>query len=131
MLSDVNARISALQAQISDLDQQIARAPKAKRQQLLTQKESAQGEMDLRNATRQALEQMTQFISNNGETGRGGLEGSITELRHSVPELANPGSAKTTAKPATNNASAPSSTGLIGEVVAALRPAESGCTSSA
>ena len=118
MLSDVNARISALQAQISDLDQQIARAPKAKRQQLLTQKESAQGEMELRNATRQALEQMTQFISNNGETGRGGLEGSITELRHSVPELANPGSAKTTAKPATNNASAPSSNGLIGEVVA-------------
>ncbi len=118
MLSDVNARISALQAQISDLDQQIARAPKARRQQLLTEKESAQGEMELRNATRQALEQMTQFISNNGETGRGGLEGSITELRHSVPELANPGSAKTTAKPATNNASAPSSNGLIGEVVA-------------
>jgi small-conductance mechanosensitive channel len=118
MLSDVNARISALQAQISDLDQQIARAPKAKRQQLLTQKESAQGEMELRNATRQALEQMTQFISNNGEAGRGGLESSITELRHSVPELANPGSAKTTAKPATNNASAPNSNGLIGEVVA-------------
>src|ERR1700693_1868735 len=44
MLSDVNARISALQAQITDLDQQIAHAPKAKRQQLMAQKESAQGE---------------------------------------------------------------------------------------
>jgi small-conductance mechanosensitive channel len=118
MLSDVNARISALQAQISDLDQQIARAPKARRQQLLTQKESAQGELELRNATRQALEQMTQFISNNGETGRGGIEGSITELRHSVPELASQGNAKSTAKPPTGNASAPSSSGLIGEVVA-------------
>src|ERR1700761_4493095 len=48
MLSDVNARISALQAQMSDLDQQIAHAPKARRQQLLTQKESAQGELELR-----------------------------------------------------------------------------------
>jgi small-conductance mechanosensitive channel len=118
MLSDVNARISVLQAQISDLDQQIAHAPKAKRQQLMTQKESAQGELELRNATHQALEQMTQFISNNGESGRGGLEGSITELRHSIPELANLGAAKTAPKPPTANPSAPSSAGLIGEVVA-------------
>jgi small-conductance mechanosensitive channel len=118
MLSDVNARISALQGQISDIDQQIAHAPKARRQQLMTQKESAQGELELRTATRQALEQMTQFISNNGETGRGGLEGSIMELRHSVPELANQGSAKATTKPPTGNPSAASSTGLIGEVVA-------------
>jgi small-conductance mechanosensitive channel len=118
MLSDVNARISALQAQISDLDQQIAHAPKARRQQLTTQKENAQGELELRTATRQALEQMTQFISNNGETGRGGLEGSITELRHSVPELTNLGTAKATAKPPTANPATPGSSGLIGEVVA-------------
>jgi small-conductance mechanosensitive channel len=123
MLSDVNARISALQAQISDLDQQIAHAPKAKRQPLMTQKESAQGELELRNATHQVLEQMTQFISNNGESGRGGLEGSITELRHSIPELANLGAAKTAPKPPTANPSTlssagPSSAGLIGEVVA-------------
>ena len=118
MLSNVNARISALQAQITDLEQQIARAPKAKRQQLMAQKESAQGELELRNATRQALDQMAQFVSNNGESGRGGLEGSITELRHSVPELANLGAAKTANKPATANPSGPSSTGLIGEVVA-------------
>jgi small-conductance mechanosensitive channel len=118
MLSNVNARISALQAQITDLDQQIAHAPKAKRQQLMAQKEGAQGELELRNATRQALDQMAQFVSNNGETGRGGLEGSITELRHSVPELANLGATKTVGKPPTANPSVPSSTGLIGEVVA-------------
>jgi small-conductance mechanosensitive channel len=118
MLSNVNARISALQAQIADLDQQMARAPKAKRQQLMAQKESAQGELELRNATRQALDQMAQFVSNNGESGKGGLEGSITELRHSVPELAGLGAAKTAPKPATANPSGPSSAGLIGEVVA-------------
>jgi small-conductance mechanosensitive channel len=118
MLSSVNAHISALQAQITDLDQQMARAPNAKRQQLMAQKESAQGELELRNATRQALDQMAQFVSNNGESGKGGLEGSITELRHSVPELANLGATKTVAKPPTANPAGPSSTGLIGEVVA-------------
>jgi small-conductance mechanosensitive channel len=117
MLSDVTTRISALQGQISDLDQQIARAPKAKRQQLTAQKESAQGELELRNATRQALDQMAQFVSSNGESSKGGLEGSINELRRSVPELANPGTAKTTAKPASANTSMPASTGLIGEVM--------------
>lgn len=118
MLSDVNAHISALQGQMSDLDQQIARSSRARRQQLMAQKESAQGELELRNATRQALDQMAQFVSNNGESGRGGLEGSITELRHSVPELANPGATKTVAKPPPASLSGPSSTGLIGEVVA-------------
>jgi small-conductance mechanosensitive channel len=118
MLSDVNARISALQGQVSDLDQQIARSAGAKRQRLMAQKESAQGELELRNATRQALDQMAQFVRNNGESGRGGLEGSITELRHSVPELANASATKTVAKPPPANPSGPSSTGLIGEVVA-------------
>ena len=72
MQNDVNARITALEAQISNLNQQIAGAPKAKRQQLIAQKESAQGELDLRNAMHQTLEQMTQFISTNGEAGKAG-----------------------------------------------------------
>lgn len=118
MLSNVNDRISALQGQMRDLDQQIARAPRARRQQLTEQKEAAQGELELRNATRQALEQMAQFVSNNGESGRGGLEGSITELRHSVPELANPGATKTVAKPPAAAPTEPNSSGLIGEVIA-------------
>jgi small-conductance mechanosensitive channel len=84
----------------------------------MAQKESAQGELELRNATRQALDQMVQFVSNQGESGRGGLEGSITELRHSVPELANSGASKTVAKPPVANPSGTGSTGLIGEAVA-------------
>ncbi len=118
MQNDVNARISALEAQISDLNQQIARAPKAKREQLMAQKESAQGELDLRNAMHQTLEQVTQFISTNGEAGKGGLEGSINELRRSVPELSGTGAGKTVAKPPTTTVSTPTSNGgLIGEVV--------------
>jgi small-conductance mechanosensitive channel len=118
MQNDVNARIGALEAQISDLNQQIARAPRAKREQLMAQKESAQGELDLRTAMHQTLEQVTQFISTNGEAGKGGLEGSINELRRSVPELSGTGAGKTVAKPPMTTGSMPAANGgLIGEVV--------------
>ena len=115
--SDVKARISVLEAQIKDLNQQIARAPKSKLQQLTAQRESAQGELDLRNATLDAFEQMAQFVTTNGESGKGGLEGSISELRRSVPELSNAGNVKTAAKPPASAVSMPPSTGLIGEVM--------------
>ncbi len=118
MQSDVNARISALEAQISDLNQQIAQAPKAKRQPLMAQKESAQGELDLRTAMHQTLDQVAQFISTNGEAGKGGLQGSISELRHSIPELSNASASKMVTKPPTASGSIPSSGGLIGEVIA-------------
>jgi hypothetical protein len=114
--SDVNGRISALQAQISTLNQQIAGAHKAKLQDLLAQRERAQGELDLNNAMHQTFEQMSQFMTTNGESGTGGLDGSINELQRSVPELTSAG-AKTAVKPPSTAVSAPSSTGLIGEVV--------------
>ncbi|HTZ59741.1 MAG TPA: hypothetical protein VMB49_16650 [Acidobacteriaceae bacterium] len=116
--SDVKARISTLETQIQDLDQQIARVQRAKREQLMTQKVRAQGELDLRKATLQALEQMSQFVTANGESGKGGLLGSISELQHSVPELSNTGASKPSAKPATTAVSAAASSGLIGEVIA-------------
>jgi small-conductance mechanosensitive channel len=114
--NDVNARISALQAQISTLNQQIAGARKASLQDLLAQKERAQGELDLNNAMHQTFEQMSQFTNTNGESGTGGLQGSINELQHSVPELTSAG-AKTAPKPPSTPVAAPASTGLIGEVV--------------
>jgi small-conductance mechanosensitive channel len=115
--SDVKARISTLEAQIQDLDQQIARTPKSKLQPLLAQKTRAQGELDLRKATLQAFEQMSQFITANGEGGKGGLLGSISELQRSVPELSSTAAPKTAAKPTSTAAAIPSSSGLIGEVI--------------
>jgi small-conductance mechanosensitive channel len=117
MQSDVNTRISDLQAQINSLDQQIAGAPKAQLPNLKAQKERAEGELDLRNAMHQALEQLSQFVNSNGESGTGGLEGSINELRGSVPELTGPGASKTAAKPPSPPQAMPTATGLIGEVV--------------
>ena len=114
--SDVNARISALEAQISTLNQQISGARKAQLQDLTAQKERAQGELDLNKAMQQTFEQMSQFMSTNGTSGTGGLEGSINELQRSVPELATAGS-KTEVKPPSTPVAMPASTGLIGEVV--------------
>jgi small-conductance mechanosensitive channel len=115
--SDVNARITALEAQISTLNQQISGARKAQLQDLQAQKERAQGELDLNKAMQQTFEQMSEFMSTNGTSGTGGgLEGSINELQRSVPELTTTGS-KTEVKPPSTPVNMPGSTGLIGEVV--------------
>ena len=114
--SDVTAGISALEAQISTLNQQIAGARKAKLQDLLAQRERAQGDLDLNKTMQQTFEQMSQFMSTNGASGTGGLEGSINELQLSVPELTTAGS-KTEVKPPSTPVAMPASTGLIGEVV--------------
>jgi hypothetical protein len=124
MQSDVAARIVELQAQIASLNQQIAGARKAKLQELTSERDRAQGELDLRNAMHDALGQMAKFISANSQSGKSGLEGSIDELRNSVPELSATGatgSAKTVAKPTTTTSTptaVPTANGLIGEVVA-------------
>jgi Mechanosensitive ion channel len=117
MESDVEARISVLKAQISTLNDQIPKARKSQLQQLTEQRERAEGELDLRNAMHKALEQMLEFISSNGESGKGGLQGSINELQHSVPELTSAGVNKTVAKPVPASSSLSGSTGLIGEIV--------------
>jgi small-conductance mechanosensitive channel len=114
--SDVNARISTLESQISTLNQQISGARKAQLQDLMAQKERAQGELDLNKAMQQTFEQMSQFMTTNATSGTGGLQGSINELQHSVPELATAGS-KTEVKPPSTPVAMPASTGLIGEVV--------------
>src|ERR1700677_3073121 len=113
--SDVNARITALEAQISTLNQQISGARKTQLQDLTAQKERAQGELDLNKAMQQTFEQMAQFMSTNGTSSTGGLEGSISELQRSVPELT--AGSKTEVKPPSTPVAMPAATGLIGEVV--------------
>jgi small-conductance mechanosensitive channel/uncharacterized protein YicC (UPF0701 family) len=118
MQSDVVARIDVLKTQISTLNDQIAKAHKNELPGLIEEKQRAEGELDLRNAMNDALKQMAQFISSNGESGKSGLEGSIAELEHSVPELST-AAGKTAAKPAPAASNTISgSTGLIGEMVA-------------
>ena len=96
----MNARISTLEAQISTLNQQISGARKAQLQDLMAQKERAQGELDLNKAMQQTFEQMSQFMNTNGTSGTGGLEGSINELQRSVPELTTQAARRRSSRPA-------------------------------
>jgi small-conductance mechanosensitive channel len=116
MQSDVVARIEVLKTQINTLNDQIAKAHKNELPELTEEKQRAEGELDLRNAMNDALKQMAQFTSSNGESGKSGLEGSIAELERSVPELSSAAS-KTAAKPAPASNTISGSTGLIGEMV--------------
>jgi small-conductance mechanosensitive channel len=116
MQNDVAARIEVLKTQISTLNDQIAQAHKKDLPALTEEKQRAEGELELRNAMNDALKQMSQFISSNGESGKSGLEGSIAELEHSVPELSS-AAGKAPAKPATAENAIAGSTGLIGEMV--------------
>jgi small-conductance mechanosensitive channel len=123
-LSDTNARIAAIQAQIADLNGRMSKASHAQLPALTAQKDQLQGELDLRNAMRATLEQVVKSSSVNGDRGIGGLTGSIEQLEHSVPELRDSGAQ---AAKATNPQviAATNSQGLIGEMVAAYDQIES------
>ena len=86
MQSDVAARIVELQAQIASLNQQITGSRKAKLRELTTERDRAQGELDLRNAMHDALGQMAKFISTNSQSGSG-LRRQHRRIAELVPEL--------------------------------------------
>ena len=101
-----STRIATLEAQISTLNQQIAGARKAAQQDLMAQKARAQGELDLNKTMQQTFQQMSQFMASNNASGAGGLEGSINELEHSVPEITS-ADAKTAVNALPQSTSAP------------------------
>jgi small-conductance mechanosensitive channel len=89
-------RIDQLNSQISDLTSQISKVRGTKRQELISQRDAAQGELELQKALLDAIQKMASFLETNGETV-GGLEGSINQLAKTIPEVL--GSGTTPAKP--------------------------------
>ncbi len=119
MENDVAARIRVLQAQISSLNQQIRRSEQSKAAAADGGERPRAGRDGPAQCHARCPWPDGQFVNANGENGQSGLEGSINELRSSVPELAAAGAAKTTAKtPSTVSGTMPAANGLIGEVVA-------------
>jgi small-conductance mechanosensitive channel len=113
--NDINANIGALQAQIRDLGQQIAQAPRSKVADLSARRDQLQGELELDNARIQALQQLTTFVDLNGENSQKDLLGKINELERSVPELTSDGIPA--AKPNPAQSAAAKSQGLIGKAI--------------
>lgn len=122
MLAKTSAQIDQLQSQIENVNAQIAKAPPARRNNLISQRDALQGQLELQKAVLDAVQKMAAFVETNGEIA-GGLEGGINQLARSVPEVlgspASPQKAVSTPAPtpATAKPSLANSGGLISEAI--------------
>lgn len=93
--AQATAKIDQLQAQIDDINKQVPKTQASKREALISQSDALQSEIGLQKALLDAVQKMSSFIENSGDTGHG-LEGDINRLAQSIPEVLG----RTTAQPA-------------------------------
>ncbi len=85
-IASTNDRISQSQSQLDDLNRQISSARAKKRQQLISQRDALQGEMDLDKMILDALQKVSS-VASTGEGSSSGLTGQINQLKQGVPEV--------------------------------------------
>ena len=111
--ADTANLITRTHAQIEALNRQITKASGKKLQELTSQRESLQEQLDFNKALGEALQKLTMFISGSG-AAFGGLLKEIEDLKKSVPDLV----AKTPPKAAATSSATPTTpegTGLISQ----------------
>jgi small-conductance mechanosensitive channel len=119
MEAKVSGEIADSQTQIDALNKQIAAAAGSKKQGLISQRDRLQGQLDLDKALQESIRQMAGFVESSTESSTEGLQGSINELAHSVPEVfAAPNAQKPVAKPVAAQGASTASTGLLSQVLA-------------
>ncbi len=113
-LANTATRITQTQSQIDDLNQQIAKAPAKSRQQLISQRDALQGELDLEKTLQDTLQKIASVSSN--ENASTGLAQQINQLKQGVPEVFAP-TKKESAVPAasTSKAGNAQNSGLFGQ----------------
>ncbi len=115
MQSKMSATIADLQSQIDQLNAHIAKSPASKRQGLIGQRDGLQGEIELDRAMLDSIQKMGAFETTT-ESAANGLQGSINQLKRSVPEVFGSTSDQ---KPSLSPANAPpgitNSSGLVGQ----------------
>lgn len=84
-LAGTAGRITEIQSQIADLNDQIAKANSKTRQPLISQRDALQGELDLYKTILDSLQKIA-AVANNESTGSG-LSAQIAQLKQSVPEV--------------------------------------------
>jgi hypothetical protein len=121
----IAAQIDDAQTKLDAVNKELASAPRSKQKDLLAQRERLQGLLTLNKALQDTIQKMASFVGGATENAEG-LEGSIDQLAHSVPEVVGDDNSKksgsaaaaaattATAKPAANN----NSSGLIGQSLA-------------
>ncbi|MFZ1033211.1 MAG: mechanosensitive ion channel family protein [Candidatus Acidiferrales bacterium] len=114
-LATIKSRISDNQSKIDALNKQIETAGPSKRQNLIAQRDQLQGEVELDQATQDAVQKLASFAESTSESGAGGLAGNINDLARTVPEvLGNANAQKAAAKPSETKPTVSKSSGLIG-----------------
>jgi small-conductance mechanosensitive channel len=116
--AQVSQRATDDQSKLDAVNKEIPVRSGAKRKDLIAQRDALTGQIALDKAMLDSIQKMSNFVELN-TVSRQGLEGSIDELAHSVPEvLGAPDSQATTQKhsPTVSPTTAKSS-GLIGELV--------------
>jgi small-conductance mechanosensitive channel len=120
MQTKTSAQIDQLQSQIETLDSQIAKTPRARQGELISQRDALQSQLELQKALLDAVNKMASFVETNGEIS-GGLEGGINQLARSIPDVlgatATPQKANTTPTPAAAKPSLANSGGLISQAM--------------
>jgi small-conductance mechanosensitive channel len=115
----VTGQIDQIQSQIASVTAKLSRARPSQRESLRSQRETLQSQLELQKALLDAVQKMASFIENSGEIGTG-LQGAISQLERSIPEVTGP--SITPEKPVTSPTAAakPSlanSGGLISDAV--------------
>jgi small-conductance mechanosensitive channel/cell division septum initiation protein DivIVA len=120
----IAAQIDDTQTKLDAVNKQIESAPRSKQKDLLTQLDRLQGLLTLNKALQDTIQKMASFVGGATESAEG-LEGSIDQLAHSVPEVVGDettkksGTAATAAAAATAASAKPTvnsaPSGLIGQ----------------
>ena len=116
-ITNTNDRISQTQSQLDDVTKRIATARGKQRQQLVSQRDALQGELDLDKMILDALQKISSVTANN-ENGATGLAGQINQLKESVPQVF--AAANKAAAVTAGQNSKPAKSGLFGETTILL-----------
>jgi small-conductance mechanosensitive channel len=123
MAANTSAQIEDTQAKLDAVNRQLTSSPRSKRQALLAQRDKLQGVLTLDKAVLEAIQKMANFAGATGDTPGEGLEGSINQLAHSVPEVFGnrpDGAQNLTNQPAKTNppqTALANSSGLVGQSI--------------
>lgn len=89
MQGRISGQIDQLQSQIAAINAKMPRARPVQKKNLESQREALQSNLDLQKALLDAVQKMLSFVQNNGEIGTG-VQGAITQLERSIPEVMGP-----------------------------------------
>ena len=113
-LANTTDRINQTQTRIDDLKEQIAKASAKNRQQLISQRDALQGELDLEKTLQDTLQKIASV--SNTENASTGLAQQISQLKQGVPEVFAPAKKDGGAPPVSSSkASNAQNSGLFGQ----------------